>query len=223
MWYEKDVDHGNAVETLETLQLPQITSCQGVGVSESVGLRQSVVDARPMPTMKPMMRVTVALAVLILVFLNNAALADTKLTIYKYWVEKEISPYPGTYRNLVTTTYVLKSNGTIITHGNGWGQNHDGVVKPGVPNVGHSFGGEPSVTRLRYDNGSIILSVFYPSYSQITTVRTNGVDSCSADVVVKLVPGHDVFLEIASKDHRTQLMMSDIHTEDVSCMIENIP
>lgn len=169
------------------------------------------------------MRMIAGFAVMVLATSTHAALADTKITITKYWVETEISPYPGHYRNFMTSMYTLKTNGTILFHGNGWGQDHNGVIKLGIPNVAHSYGGQENVTRTRFDNGKIIISNFFPSWFEITRILTNRIDSCSAEVEVRLLPGHDVYLEIAAKDHRTQLVMSDIHTEEVNCTIESVP
>lgn len=125
-------------------------------------------------------------------------------------------------RDRRSTEYVLTSDHkvNVVSHmcaGCDTSNSHD----LGQPKLARTYTGLEGVSRLRIDNGVIVHAFFTESYTSLTRIATNGVDSCTATKEYKLLQGHDRY-EVNSINGKHFTSHSDIHAENVSCSIEEI-
>jgi hypothetical protein len=91
----------------------------------------------------------------------------------------------------------------------------------GEPFSVQSYTGIGGVTRYRIENRTIIMASFYPSFSTISRINTNGVDSCNVTIEIKKANGHQ-FFEVKRLSNHEEMLESEIRFENVTCSIKEI-
>ncbi len=162
-------------------------------------------------------------------FIDLAASEETagrniEITVAYTVVATEVSPHNGTYRSAWSRTLrlsarnaiqdVLTYNGTVVSAA----QRTLGSSFQGVANAN----GLPVHNAIRIVRGAIVIPNEYETYTDVTTIKTDGRTSCSATMSFRLKPGHLRF-ETAEPVSHAAVVLSDLHAEDFTCSIRVLP
>lgn len=151
---------------------------------------------------------------------EDAGGRQTEIKVAYTIVSTVEAPHEGTFRAAWTRTLVLSGSNEIdevLTY-------NGAVVGRAKRTLGSSYKGPANANGLTVSNsirvseGSIVIPNEYESYTDVTTIKTNGKTSCSATMVFRLKPGHLRF-ETAEPVSHAAVVMSDLHAEDVTCTI----
>ncbi len=157
-----------------------------------------------------------------LTFVSSVAYADVRIDIDFLQTEHVVLPRIELRRNTRALSLVITKDNKIISQSSVAGHSLHGESTFGVASYGSNFSGDKIVRRASIQNGTIVLSSFLPSYSIVTNIKTNGIDTCTGTRRYKLSPGHKIFEDTDFKDH-SYLAFSNIEADLVSCTITAVP
>jgi hypothetical protein len=148
------------------------------------------------------------------IFAASPAFADVRVSINEDVFEKEVSPLQQDHNN--TFNFTLSLTGKNDAHYTcSDGCNYD--IKLGRTIRNEKYGSE---TTYLVRNGSIIIELNTSSYSAVTTIKTNGVTSCSAVTRISLKPGHQYF-ELYRISNHEKMYNSIYRITITSCSISS--
>jgi hypothetical protein len=150
------------------------------------------------------------------------AVADVLIKVTFVMVENEVSPRQAEHRSPSTREYRLTNDHTVSivsTDDNKYTSNGEATF--GSTYAAKSVADSNYTGTIGVDNGAIVIENVFPSYKVISRITTNGIDSCSATRKFRLAAGHK-FFEIKRFSNHEDMLLSDMHAENVTCSISEI-
>lgn len=148
---------------------------------------------------------------------STPAWADIRIAVSYAKTEIEVLPVQTVRHSSNTVFFNLKGRSVEISHA--VGARNSGEL--GRPRDRNALNGKERNSLLRVEAGNQLVDVAsFPSFYIKTTIKTNRINACSAEIQTVLRPGHRYFEEILGPN-REHAYFSDVHFDNVRCEISS--